>query len=250
MHNIFKTIVSVCLAAVSSFHHPQVLSYHDDNHHDDDHHEEQQLDLLLNGQHNPVGVVKLDDLKPGDDRYVDKDLYVDAKAQVYMHLKDLVPAQGAQTEPEIAEEHGVPKFDLQNYFYYDLTSGSTIIINFIDHILMPDAVSCWIPLGTMAKKTHLTVHQSFHFIPTVSNWAQGDTLTFTEEFIAIADGGPVPVTSSGRVWSPILKKCVPKPNPTPTPTPTPTPKPSPSPTPKPHKDDDKHDDKDKHNDHH
>ena len=63
------------------------------------------LDLLVNGQDNPVGIVDLDDMKPGDDRYVDKDLYVKGKdAKIFMHLKDLASFQGTQTEPEEEEE--------------------------------------------------------------------------------------------------------------------------------------------------
>ena len=76
--------------------------------------------------------------------------------------------------------------------------------------ILPDAVSCWIPLGVVEGNEDASLYQSFHFDEGVTNWAQGDMLTFTEEFWAVQDRnndlGP-PDTGSGRVWSEEEKKC-------------------------------------------
>ncbi len=221
MHNFFKSFVAGCIAIFSSFNnHPKILGDRDDrDHRDRDHHEERRIDLKVNGVDNPPTVVSLDDVKPGDNRYVDKDIYVkDGDAKVFVHLTNLVASQGATTEPESKEENGVPKSDIQNYLYYDLSFGEKTIIAEGDLLPFPDAVSCWIPLGEVKKNKHVTATQSFHMPQSVTNWAQGDILTFTEEFIAVSPDAPTPVTGSGRVWSPSQKKCVTKPTATPTPT--------------------------------
>ena len=189
------------------------------------------LDLLVNGKDDPRHVVYVDDMKPGDDWFIDKDLLVKCKdAKVFVHLTDLHDYQGHQTEPEEEEENGTPKSDMQNYMTYDLKVQDEVVIDFADHIAFPDAFSCWIPLGEIKKDTHLTITQSFHFDSDVTNWAQGDKLVFTEEFLATASDD-YPRTDSGRIWDPTLKHCVPGPTPTPKPTKTPTPPPTPPPTP-------------------
>src|SRR3990167_10752343 len=87
------------------------------------------LDLKINDQDDPEAIVFFEDLKPGDDYIQEKDLFVDFNpANVWLHLKgpdeqtsyDPVSAQGNQTEPEILEENGVPKHDIENYISYDL----------------------------------------------------------------------------------------------------------------------------------
>jgi predicted ribosomally synthesized peptide with SipW-like signal peptide len=165
------------------------------------------LDLKVNGSDNPTAVVSFSDLKPGDTKTFEKTLFVDNNpAWVWLHLKDLVTTQGTETEPEKFEENGTPKSDLQNYLAYDLSLAG------IAGLSLPDAVSCWIPLGEIpgAKDTLMT--QTFNFDSAVTNWAQGDTLTFTEEFYAVQTRNnphpSPPASTTGRVWNPDLKKCV------------------------------------------
>ena len=190
------------------------------------------LDLKINGQDDPSQIVNITDLKPGDDYFIDKILFVDFNpANVYVHIKDLVNDQGTQTEPEELEENSSPKSDIQNYLTYDLKISDNVIIPFENNVLLPDAASCWIPLGLIPGNQNVTVQQSYHFPQEVTNWAQGDTLTFTEEFLALQINDPtVPVTGTGRVWDPNTKHCVPQTTPIPTPTLSPSPTPAPSPT--------------------
>jgi predicted ribosomally synthesized peptide with SipW-like signal peptide len=172
------------------------------------------IDLKINGQDNPVGIVNFNDLKPGDEKYFDKTIRVDSNpAWVWMHLKGLETTQGTQTEPEDAEENGTPKHDLENFLKYDLSVNNSPIISLDNNVLFPEAYSCWIPLGEIAGGVDVPMVQSFHFDPTVTNWAQGDTLSFTEEFYATQvrnNPSPTPPdTGTGRVWNPETKKCEP-----------------------------------------
>lgn len=171
-----------------------------------------EFDLLVNGQDDPPGIVNLGDLKPGDDRFVDKTVRVNSgedQAKVFLHLKDLVASQGAQTEPEDEEENGIPQFNIQDFITYDLTIDGESFIDFEDDLLFPDAVSCWIPLGTISTNIDIPVQQSFHFDAVVTNWAQGDILTFVEDFIALSVDAPDPGVPYGsdRIWDPTTKTC-------------------------------------------
>jgi Camelysin metallo-endopeptidase len=164
------------------------------------------FDLLLNGGNNTSAIVNITDLKPGDNQIIEKILRIeDNPGYVWMHLKELTASQSAQTEPEILEENGTPKFDIQNYITYDLSVGDNTIISLGDETSLPDAVSCWIPLGEFEGGVNTSVFQSFHFDPTVTNWAQGDTLTFTEEFYSVQsrnnENPTPPISETGRVWN-------------------------------------------------
>lgn len=169
------------------------------------------IDLKINDLDNPPAVVNFDDLKPGDQHIVPKTLRViDNNAFVWMHIKDVVTAQGTSTEPEDLEENGTPKHDLNNYMTYTLNVGGNQIIN--APVNFNDAVSCWIPLGEVPGDELINMSQVFNFDPTVTNWAQGDTMTFTEEFYAEQSANnpfPVgPTSLTGRVWSQTEGKCV------------------------------------------
>lgn len=168
------------------------------------------LDLKVNGEDNPAGIINLADLKPGDDHLVNKTLFLDFNpAKIWLHIKDLDDDQGIATEPENQEENGTPKSDIQNYLTYDLKIGEETIIASSAGVLLSDAASCWIPLGQIPEAADVTLQQSFHFDAGVTNWAQGDILSFTEEFLAQQTNDPtIPDTGSGRVWSNQLNKCV------------------------------------------
>lgn len=169
------------------------------------------IDLKINDEDNPEAIVNLTDLKPGDNQIVEKRLRViDNPANVWMHLISYETEQGVQTEPELLEEDGTPKHDIDNYLNYDLLVGENPIITLENEIPFPDVFSCWIPLGEFPGDEEVIVEQSFHFDESVTNWAQGDLLTFTEEFFAqqSRNDSPPPVSESGRVWDPDSKRCV------------------------------------------
>jgi len=146
------------------------------------------FDLLIDGQNDPTAIVNFTDLKPGDNYLEDKTITLQNPGYVFMHLIDYTTGQGVQTEPETLEENGTPKFDIDNYITYDLSTptatGSSALIHQDDDIPFPNVFSCWIPLGEFPAGDSI-ITQSFHFDPTVTNWAQGDILTFSEEFYAV-----------------------------------------------------------------
>jgi predicted ribosomally synthesized peptide with SipW-like signal peptide len=172
------------------------------------------FDLLIDGKNNPTAIVNFLDFKPGDNYIEEKTVTLQNPGYVWMHLIDYETGQGTETEPEILEENGTPKFDIDKYITYDLStptaSGSSALIHQDNNIPFPDVFSCWIPLGTFPAGTS-SIFQSFHFDPTVTNWAQGDTLTFSEEFYAVQsrnNPSPTPPASkSGRVWNANTTKC-------------------------------------------
>lgn len=183
------------------------------------------LDLKINSTDNPGVLVGVPDLKPGDNYKFEKKLkVVDNSAYVWVMLSDIIASQSAQTEPEIEEENGIPKDDLQNYLLYDLISSTGTVIQLDDQISVASASGCWIPLGSLPGNQEVTIKQSFHLPDTVTNWAQGDTLTFTENFYAVQDrNNPnAQPPSAPFVWDAQAKQCLGSP---PLPPPSPTPKP-------------------------
>lgn len=173
------------------------------------------LDLLVNGQNNPDSIIEVKDLKPGDDVYREKELTVQNPAYVWMHIKDLVDDQGEQYEPEEVEENqNGQQSNIQDFLTYDLSVrrngiDDEVLIAAEDERLLLDMVSCWIPLGEIDSGT-TTITQSFHFDEGVTNWAQGDKLTFTEEFYAeqVRNNPNASPPQRDMVWDSEQKICI------------------------------------------
>ena len=170
------------------------------------------IDLKINDEDNPTAIVEFADLKPGDTylqpgknlRVIDNDAYV------WMHIKDVVTDQGQQTDPEDEEELADgAQHNINDYLTYLLSVDGNNVIN--PAIDFNDAVSCWIPLGQVPGGQLIPMNQTFHFDDEVTNWAQGDTMTFTEEFYAVQarnNEDPLPPESeTGRVWNAELGIC-------------------------------------------
>ncbi len=106
-----------------------------------------------------------------------------------------------------------PKNDIDRYIHFDLfVNGVPLIVdedgwllsqNLVDFdpvVTEPEhenGVTCyWIYLGILDPNSEdpdelvMLIEQSFHMDKTVSNWAQSDELTFTEEFFVEQMGGP------------------------------------------------------------
>ncbi len=191
------------------------------------------IDLTVNGE-NPLesAVVTIDDMKPCSVFYIEKKLHISGNpADVWLHIKDIVCGQGVQTEPEIEEElqmaggvaNDAGKYDIDNYITYDLKVGwdkngdgeitkdeYEIIFYPDDHIKFGWLECIWIPLGyEMPPDVDIIVNQSFHMQAEVTNWAQGDTCTFTEEFFANQITAPDPANvllileNKDDNWNPI-----------------------------------------------
>lgn len=171
-----------------------------------------ELDLLVDGQNDPTAIVDVDDLKPGDDVFEDKLLTVQNNSFVWLHLIEYVSGQGTQTTPEEDEESQIgEKHDIENFIIYDLSVAGEEVITFDANTIFPSAFSCWIPLGEI-ESGETTVTQSFHFDEDVTNWAQGDTLSFSEEFYATQvrnnPSATPPDLGNDRSWNDEVKSCL------------------------------------------
>jgi predicted ribosomally synthesized peptide with SipW-like signal peptide len=142
------------------------------------------LDLYVNGQNSGTWNLVIGDMKPG---YVNLTApitlrIVDNPGKLYVKITNIVCGQGVQTPFEMAEENGVPQFNLDNYTWFDMGINTVPVI--VDgQYTVGTLQGIWKYLGNFQPQTDLSVVQSFHLQPTVTNWAQGDTCTFTEEFM-------------------------------------------------------------------
>ena len=169
------------------------------------------VDLTVNGQDNPAAQVSLADLKPDDQASYSAQLRVSNNpSRLFLHINNLTTGQGQQTEPEEIEENGTPKHDLDNYLTYQLWFDNQPVIEASKSVLLSQAQSCYIPLGTMQPGLDYDLAQVFQFDPDVTNWAQGDQLTFDLDFLAIQERNNqlVPDSGTGRVWQPDKQRCL------------------------------------------
>jgi len=136
--------------------------------------------------------------------------------KLYKMITQLDCNQGVQTEPETEEENilkdvGCPnatstygKCDLFNYVWFDLKVNGVEVIPDKTVLLgpgpewmnnptelMPGLLGKWIYLGLYTPNAtgwaNMNFQQSFHMVSDTTNWAQGDTCTFTEQFLLLQD---------------------------------------------------------------
>jgi len=130
--------------------------------------------------------------------------------KVWKHITNIVCAQGTETEPEKEEEAvtgarcWLPPYILYD-LYVDISGDGQGFITIVDPVqqIRIDNINCmWIYLGKIPSGGSMTVKQSYHLaswedapVPAVTNWAQGDTMTFDIELYAEQVGGvgPLPV---------------------------------------------------------
>ncbi len=122
---------------------------------------------------------------------------------VWMKITKTATSQGTDTEPELAEEDGTPKHDIDTVIRYELTVGGTPVIEYDDDYTITtnatlettgiDTYYIWI--GNIAAAGTLTVDQNFKMDADTTNWAQGDTMTFTIEFFAQQSEGDTTPTA-------------------------------------------------------
>jgi predicted ribosomally synthesized peptide with SipW-like signal peptide len=114
----------------------------------------------------------------------------------------------ASSEPEWEECGGgtvagyVERCWLPPYILYDLYVGEIPIVNPNQHIRVDNIDGFWIYLGEIDAGHEMTVKQSYHLaswedapVPAVTNWAQGDKMTFDIELYAEQVDGKGPVVA-------------------------------------------------------
>ena len=151
----------------------------------------------------------LADMKPCDTKYI---TFVIKNVggnpvKVWKRITNIVCGQGVQTEPEIEEEADTPRCWLPPYILYDLwVDGTSYIVHPDKQIRIDNINGFWIYLGDIPKDGSMTVQQSYHLsswqdapILDVTNWAQGDTMTFDIELYAEQGSGVGPAVETLRL---------------------------------------------------
>jgi len=153
---------------------------------------------------------KLADMKPCDTKvftFVINNVESNP-VHVWKRITNIVCGQGEQTEPETEEEtaFGV-RYWLPPYILYDMRIPSVKWIIHPDQQIRVDNINgFWIYLGTIPGHGTMTVEQSYHLSSwkdaaelEVTNWAQGDTMTFDIELYAEQVGGDGPAVETLRL---------------------------------------------------
>lgn len=123
---------------------------------------------------------------------------------VWKRITNIVCTQGIQTEPETEEEGANPRCWLPPYILYDMRIPDVKWIIHPDQQIRVDNINgFWIYLGTIPGQDTMTVEQSYHLSSwkdaaelDVTNWAQGDTMTFDIELYAEQEGGDGPTVET------------------------------------------------------
>jgi len=145
----------------------------------------------------------------------------DNDVKVWKHIYDVVCAGGvnnfggASSEPEYVEGGGqfdasgqptgagyTERCNLSAYVVYDLYVDDVPIYEESDYVRIGEIACTYIYLGELAPREEMEVKQSYHLMAwpdaaedQITNWAQGDTMTFSIEFYAeqTTGGAPGPV---------------------------------------------------------
>ncbi|MDD5590540.1 MAG: TasA family protein [Dehalococcoidales bacterium] len=121
---------------------------------------------------------------------------------VWKIIKTVSTADGTTSEPETDEENGSPANDIDSVIRYSMdiddvpliTEAENFTISAGAHHLTGDNATTavkeqYIYLGTIAAEGTMKVEQYYHMDRDTTNWAQGDTMTFTIEFYALQTEG-------------------------------------------------------------
>jgi len=163
------------------------------------------IDIAVNG-YNPwsdwTGHFELNDMKPCETGYIVFDIQNEGTnpVNVWKHITNVVCTGGLHPESEKAEDPDDTKNYIDYYITYDLSVKVydkekkliwwQVIIPPKAEIKVSDIKSHEIPLGMIPVGGYMTVTQSYHMQADVTNWAQGDIMTFDIEIYGEQLNGP------------------------------------------------------------
>jgi predicted ribosomally synthesized peptide with SipW-like signal peptide len=175
------------------------------------------IDIAVDGQNPWTATYSalLSDVKPSQNRWIKFVITNPGKnpVNVWKHIVvtgcsgGIVAYGTASSEPEWTEGGGQPdgtgyteRCWLPPYILYDLYTSIRGYIVKPEQQIRVDNINCmWIYLGQIPAEGSMTVEQSYHLsswldapILDVTNWAQGDTMTFDIELYAEQVGGVGP----------------------------------------------------------
>jgi len=128
--------------------------------------------------------VNIADLKPSYTRINSIDLMIQNNpGKIYKRISGIVCDQGVSAEPEVVEETAnEEKYDIDKYTWFDLgVKAQTYIPD--NALTIADIMDKYIYLGCFQPNVIINVTQSFHLWTNVTNWAQGDSCRFVEEYL-------------------------------------------------------------------
>jgi spore coat-associated protein N len=150
----------------------------------------------------------LSDVKPSENRWITFVITNPEGNPVKVWKRIVVTGctGGTLTEPETEEQGGVERCWLPPYIIYDLYVYGKYIVDPDQQIRVDNIDGFWIYLGEIPVGGSMTVEQSYHLaswedapVPEVTNWAQGDTMTFDIELYAEQEGGDGPTVETLRL---------------------------------------------------
>ena len=155
------------------------------------------IDLYVNGANTWSGILvnNLDDVKPCEVRWESTTLNNPSNGEimdVWMKIFNVVTDQGISSEAEEDEEAGIPKCDIDNYIIFDLKVNNQYLIEESEGLYISDIEDFYIYLGEIQPGETIEVEKSYHIEGSVTNWAQGDKMTFSIEFFAQQNQGSAP----------------------------------------------------------
>ncbi|MBE9513236.1 MAG: hypothetical protein IMY77_04215 [Chloroflexi bacterium] len=165
------------------------------------------IDIAIDGDNPWSAPFTIEDAKPCETWYVEYDItnVGTNPCVVWKHLTDFVTGGGTpaypvgsatcSSEPEWQVDPNDSINDIDAWILYDLSSeiidpttgGTTDQWHqtlFNENVLISDLASVSVPLGSIPPGGKMHVIQSYHLDAATGNEYQGDTLTFTVEFLA------------------------------------------------------------------
>ena len=163
------------------------------------------VDIVVDGNEpwNTTYSGNLSSMMPGELRSIAFDISNAGveKANIYMRMVITNESGGnaryagiASSEPEYTDclVNGayVEKCDLSDNLYYGLSANTDLIVDPNNLIVLGDLDGTWLYLGQLNVDQSMIVHQTYVLGGEVSNWAQGDVMSFDMTVYAVAlDGG-------------------------------------------------------------
>jgi predicted ribosomally synthesized peptide with SipW-like signal peptide len=168
------------------------------------------IDIDVDGDNPWTSTYSLDDMKPSQTGWIEFVInnVGGNPVDVWKHIHVTGCDHGEETEPEIEECGGTDvRCWLPPYIIYDLWTSMRGYVVHPDQQIRVDNVDCmWIYLGRIPAGESMTVKQSYHLaswedapVEAVTNWAQGDTMTFDIELYAEQVSGVGPIGAEDTV---------------------------------------------------
>lgn len=135
---------------------------------------------------------------------------------VFARVTNVLCDGGELTDPEAIEEDGNPIDYIAGYVIYDLSSQSLgPIIPEEQELRVDNIQNLWVYVGSISVGETRKVTHSFHLSSwkdsprEITNWAQGDTMSFNIEVYATQVGAPAPkinelkLVEKDSYWEPV-----------------------------------------------